>query len=318
MRIIGLVLAASLLAGSAGAQTQLREGSPFSLRGRIALDAAHSPLVSVSNNALVDVDLTVAPGAGFLPEGIGFELGLYHFDSSIPFLGGTAGFAALTFELAGGRLAVGAPRSAASGLQYAPLPGGMTAGLHGIHALLGGMPMSVTLQTLLGEPYWGFRYDNRLGSLDWSVSATRSGGALASTNLAFGVSGDFASVHLYGAGEAYRDGANWATTLRLGGQLPLRDWGWVRSGVLGVEYSRSAVGFMADYSMTGYATLDLTDRMAMTVSAMAINSTAGGASQMYGLNVDYDVWLGVRIGVGALRTTDSPFTTYTANLSRRF
>lgn len=317
-RGIGVLLVAAGVAGPAVSQTAGQEGSPFTLSGRVVLDTMHMPLTPYRTHGLIDLDLSVAPGAAGLPDGVGLEFGLYHYrDNAIPFTG-TAGFAALTFDLGGGRLAVGAPRIAADGLRRAPLPGGMEAGLHTVHMTVGGLPMATLIQSSDGAPFWGLRYDTASGPFDWSVSATRSSGPTASPNLAVGLSGALGPVQVYASGEAFQDGAGWGSTLVLGGQMPVGPEGQAGSLTLGAEFARIGSGGFAFESVIGYGTVALSERLSVTASVLHIAGPVFTSDTLAGVAIGYDLWRGVRLNAGAVRTATSPFTLYSLGLSRAF
>ena len=317
-RVVWVLLSAAVMAGPALAQTSGQGASAFTLAGRVVLDTVHFPLLPYRTHGLIDLNLRVAPGAAGLPDGVGLDIGLYHYrDNAIPYTG-TAAFAALTFDLGPGRLSVGAPRIAADGLRRAPLPGGMAAGLHTVHMTVGGLPMATLIQSGDGAPFWGLRYDTASGPFDWSVSATRSSGPSASPNLAVGLSGALGPVQVYASGEAFRDGVGWGSTLVLGGQLPLGPEGQTGSMTLGAEYARIGSGGFAFQSIIGYGTFTLSERLSVTASLLRIAGPVFASDTLAGVAVDYDLWNGVTLNAGAVRTASSPFTLYTVGLSRAF
>lgn len=310
MKLFSLTLgfAAVLASGPVAAQS-----TGLYFRGIVAADYVSSSGVELTDG-LVDLTFGVAPSDAGSFGGIGFEAGVWGWANK----GGATnftGFAALTFDIAGGRLHVGAPRPGATGFNTNPYVMGAPVGLLVWNHVFGHVPTSTFTAAILQRPMVGVRFERSSSTLSYALSYHQFEDVGTVNVLSFGASRDMGSVHVFGTAEHQWDSANRSTRFILGGSTTLAGLapGLAEVEVGGTITRRIVTGNNATF-LSGYVTLPLSDRLSVT--GTGLYSSFG---TIYALNAGYDVWNGLVLNAGVARDSSGGGSTFwTVGLSRNF
>ena len=265
---------------------------------------------------LVNMTLGFAPVAyGSLP-GIGFEFGVfgYAWDNGSR---DATGFASAFWNIGGGRLHLGAPRSAVDGINDTPVPGGSLVGQLQLGINMGLLPYSTWLAMTYNRPFVGLRYDRQAGPLAFAISAMQmqaSGNTISNIALAFVRAG--ASNRVFGTLDHYNDPFGSLTIAALGGSARFGGssssfWPLVVGGLWNVESN----GGSPQHTLSAYATAQVTDRLGVTGSVL---HRLGVVQTLIGLSVAYEFANHLLVRGGVVHSTSSGNNLWTLGLLRPF
>jgi len=254
---------------------------------------------------------------GSLP-GIGFEFGFfgYAWDNSWSSRDGT-GFASAFWTIGGGRLHVGAPRSAVDGINDTPVPGGSLLGQLQLGLYMGLLPYSTWLAMAYDRPFVGLRYDRQAGPLAFAVSAMQlqaPGGTI--TNLAMAFVRTTAACRVFGTLDYYDDSFGNVTIAAIGGSHRFGGssssfWPMVVGGMWSVESN----SWSTEHTLSAYATAQVTDRVGVTASML---HRTGIAQTLIGLSLAYEFANQMLVRGGIVHSTSTGSNLWTLGVVRPF
>lgn len=305
--IAGLAALLTLSAQATGAEAQVYRFNPASVGASSSSSAAfyYYGLVGAEyardsgldfGFGLANLTLGFAPLAyGSLP-GMGFEFGAFGYATDSFGQDGT-GFASVYWLLAGGRLHLGAPRSAVDGINDTPVPGGNLYGRLQLGINMGLLPYSTWLAMAYNRPFVGLRYDRQAGALAYAVSAMQMRYASETvTNIALAFVRTGASGRVFGTLDHYRFATYGLTLAAIGGSMRFGGssssfWPMVVGGLWSVEHSP----FGTQHTLSAYTTAQVTDRLGVTASVV---HGLGYAQTLIGLSAAYALSRGCMLRAG--------------------
>lgn len=308
--IVMALIGALALAVPASGQT-----GPLYLDGYIG--AEHARIAGLSANfGLVDLRVGTDPAQA---DGIGFEFGLYaHGQDLFAVTNDATAFATLSFRVGGGRLQVGAPRSAAWSYDRTPLPAGVNATLATNLLLTGEVPLSTNVALGTDRPFLGLRYDSRQDGRHLALSAatidTPGGQATA---LAIGGQQRLGGWDLHGGLEVLF-GAGDGTSLNLGARrIVARDTAgpFAEVEVGGLLSHLDTPGLTATTARV-YATGRFSGGLSVTGVVMHMRSAT--SETIVGINTQYAFRNGVAVNAGVARGNAAFGTLWSIGLGRTF
>lgn len=304
MRSTIAALAFGLSAAAAPAVAQSFPG--FYYRGSLGAEYFHT---TVQSEFVGIVDLTFGfdpMAAGSLP-GIGVEAGVFAYRISQGSEGHVYNLA-LTTDIWGGRLSVGAPRPGALGYVTNPLPGGSLVATLELGSLTGHIPFSTLINFAEGEPGYGLRYERSAGALNYAASLTRQNWMGTGTNvLSIGARNDIGRAHVFGTFESMMNSST-RNQLTLGASTMV---GRVEVGASG---SGTAWAGSTAASATVWATVHPIDRLGLTASVL---HQFGSGTTYYGLAGSFDLWRNGSLEVGVLASSVSSSRLVSIGLRQR-
>ncbi len=254
---------------------------------------------------------------GSLP-GIGFEFGFfgYALDSTWSSRDGT-GFASAFWTIGGGRLHVGAPRSAVDGINDTPVPGGSLLGQLQFGLYMGLLPYSTWLAMTYDRPFVGLRYDRLVGPLAFAVSAMQlRTSSTTITNLAMAFVRTTAACRVFGTLDYYDDSFGNVTIATIGGS---HNFGGSSSSlwpmVVGGMWSVESNSWSTEHTLSAYATAQITDRVGVTGS---LAHRTGIADTLIALSVAYAFANDFLIRGGVAHSTSTGNNLWTLGVVRPF
>lgn len=252
--------------------------------------------------------------------GFGFEVGAFAYDQSAAgsTMRGHRFYAAATLGLFGGRLSIGAPRSAAEGFDDLRLPGDSLSVALGLGPMAGTLSYATVFSALAENPIVGLRYERSAGPLSYAVSAGRLAiGMFHANTYALGIARTFGQTRVYGSYERTDLPIGRYVTAVLGFNTavtsPLSSLGALD---LGGAVSRVEAGTNRSRTVSLYATAHPVDRLAVTLGVANLVVSGGSDTTMVGLDAGWDAWRGVAVHAGVLHAQGVDI--YSLGLRRNF
>ena len=301
--LAGLAVVCTLVSAPAvDAQTSSSSSSssPFYFSGILGAEFAQTISYS-STFGIADLTFGLEPVSyGSLP-GIGLEFGYWGIGGESTLNDGTF-FGALTVDLGGGRLHVGAPRSATDGFSDTPAPGGGLLTEVSIGHGFAAVPRARWYALAVDTTFLGVRYDRTSGPLSYAISARQAEDALLGlmTDFGLGFSRTQGDTRIFGTLDVFRFAPGTRTAAMLGGSMMVGGetatrWPTEIGGSLIYVHN----GFGGSFTTAGanlYATAQATDRLSVT--AAVSHGFYGGGGNLYGLSMLYDLHDGLMLHGG--------------------
>lgn len=295
MRARIAALAFGMAVASAPALAQSAPG--FYYHGSVALEYFQNGSMHDSVG-LLDFNVGVAPQAMGSWGNLGFEAGVFAYGIS----NGSRGHvfnAALTTDVWGGRLSIGAPRPGALGYVTNPVPGGSLIARLELGTLTGHIPFSTAIAMAEGEPGYGVRFERSSGATSYAVSLARQNWmGNATTAFSAGARSEIGRAHVFGALDVL-SGSSTRSQFTLGASTTMGS----------VEVGASASGVMWSGPNTAavmaWATVHPLDRLGVTASLL---HRVGSSTTYYGLAGSYELWHNGSVELGVLGASGSSNT----------
>lgn len=290
------------------------------LHGQIGAEYFNSTASGDGGMGLLDLTFGYAGEGDSALGGIGFEVGAFAYDQSASgsTMRGHRFYAAATMGLFGGRLSVGAPRSAAEGFDDLRLPGDSLSVALGLGPMTGTLSYATVFSALAENPILGLRYERSAGPLSYAVSAGRlSIGMFHADTYALGIAREFGQTRVFGSYERTDLPIGHYATAVLGFSStltsPLSSFGALD---LGGAISQVEAGTNESRTVSLYATAHPVERLALSLGVANLAVKGATDTTMLGVDAAWDLWRGVALHAGVLHAQGTEI--YAVGLRRNF